>query len=83
MQLGCWAMLVAYSYPRIYKDTYLPVPEKPNDSKEAWCPPGHGDVFSAFHESDLFRSLVEQGKEYVFISNIDNLGATVDLGVPH
>lgn len=22
-----------------------------------------------------------QGKEYVFISNIDNLGATVDLGI--
>ena len=28
----------------------------------------------------LIRSLLADGKEWVFVSNIDNLGATVDLG---
>jgi len=73
-----------HRYPRIYKDTLLPVPEGFNDPKESWCPPGHGDVFSAFHQSPLFQQLAAQGKTHVFISNIDNLGATVDLGTsPH
>ncbi|MDN6683651.1 MAG: UTP--glucose-1-phosphate uridylyltransferase, partial [Bifidobacterium crudilactis] len=38
-------------------------------------PPGHGDVFSTIHESGLLEALEEQGIEYLFISNSDNLGA--------
>ena len=29
------------------------------------------------------EKFISQGKEYIFISNVDNLGATVDLGLSH
>eukprot|EP00093_Oithona_nana_P009830 09830.XXX_147009_151198_1 [CDS] Oithona nana genome sequencing. len=41
-----------------------------------WYPPGHGDFYQAFHNSGLLEELVDQGRKYVFLSNIDNLGAT-------
>jgi UTP--glucose-1-phosphate uridylyltransferase len=46
---------------------------------EDWFPPGHGDTPVAFARSGLLDKMIAEGKEYVFISNIDNLGATVDL----
>ena len=46
-----------------------------------WYPPGHGDFYQAFHNSGLLDELVDQGRKYVFLSNIDNLGATVDLSI--
>ncbi len=45
------------------------------DPKLEWCPPGHGDVFSTMWESNLLDILLEQGFEFLFISNSDNLGA--------
>jgi UTP--glucose-1-phosphate uridylyltransferase len=41
-------------------------------------PPGHGDLFESLASSGLLDQLIEQGIEYIFISNVDNLGATVD-----
>ena len=46
-----------------------------------WYPPGHGDFYHAFYNSGLLEDLVNQGRKYVFLSNIDNLGATVDLSI--
>ena len=46
-----------------------------------WYPPGHGDVYQSFYNSGLLETFINQGKEYMFISNIDNLGATVDLSI--
>ena len=46
-----------------------------------WYPPGHGDVYRALDESGVLDALLAQGKEFVFISNVDNLGATVDLNL--
>ena len=46
---------------------------------ECWYPPGHGDVYQSFYNSGLLDQFIEQGKEYMFLSNVDNLGATVDL----
>jgi len=66
-------------YPRIFKDSLLPVP--PENEKEGWYPPGHGDVFRSFANSGLLEQLIKDGKEYVFISNVDNLGATVDFNI--
>ena len=48
---------------------------------EAWYPPGHGDFYQSFSNSGLLDQLIEDGKKYCFISNIDNLGATVDLNI--
>lgn len=68
-------------YPRIEKDTLLPLPEDIEGDLADWYPPGHGDVFEALFYSPVFQSLRESGREYIFISNIDNLGATVDFNI--
>lgn len=72
-------------YPYIFRESLQPVPARPfdgdEDEREFWYPPGHGDVFSALFQSGLLENLVDQGKEYIFISNVDNLGATVDLDI--
>jgi UTP--glucose-1-phosphate uridylyltransferase len=68
-------------FPRIKKETLLPIPQHPEDPKNCWCPPGHGDVYDALHRSGLLDRLIADGVEFLFISNIDNLGATVDADV--
>jgi len=68
-------------YPRINKETLLPVPQTCNDPLEAWYPPGHGDVYECFAKCGLLDKFVKEGKEFMFVSNIDNLGATVDLRI--
>lgn len=47
----------------------------------SWYPPGHGDVYVSLKRSGLLNKFREMGKKFIFISNIDNLGATVDLGI--
>lgn len=46
-------------------------------------PPGHGDLYESIYNSGLLDQLIAQGKEYLFVSNVDNLGATVDLNILH
>ncbi len=43
-----------------------------------WCPPGHGDLYPSLLSSGVLDRLLEQGVIYLFVSNSDNLGATVD-----
>jgi UDP-N-acetylglucosamine pyrophosphorylase len=67
-------------YPRLDRETLLPVATSIDGSdNECWYPPGHGDVYQAFYQSGLLDKFIEEGKEFMFLSNIDNLGATVDL----
>jgi len=67
------------SYPRLSPVTWSITAKKPysEDSEENWYPPGSGDVFDAFNKSGLLEKFLKQGKEYVFISNVENLGAIV------
>ena len=67
-------------YPRIQKDSLMPMPSKPTGSNGDWFPPGHGDLYEALTNSGTLDHLLALGKEYIFVSNIDNLGATVDKG---
>jgi UTP--glucose-1-phosphate uridylyltransferase len=46
-----------------------------------WCPPGHGDVYGALQRSGALEQLLEAGFRYAMISNIDNLGASVQPGI--
>lgn len=69
-------------FPRIYKETLTPISEDWNSDNKNWYPPGHGDVYRALYNSGFLDGLIEvKGKEYLFMSNIDNLGATVDLKI--
>ncbi|XP_075498321.1 UTP--glucose-1-phosphate uridylyltransferase [Primulina tabacum] len=68
-------------YPRLVVDDFLPLPSKGNVGKDAWYPPGHGDVFPSLMNSGKLDLLLSQGKEYVFVANSDNLGAVVDLKI--
>lgn len=65
-------------FPRIFKDSLLPVPSDHQDAVENWYPPGHGDLFESLVSSGELDYLLSQGKEVLFVSNGDNLGATVD-----
>jgi UTP--glucose-1-phosphate uridylyltransferase len=46
-----------------------------------WAPPGHGDVFTSLATSGMLDMLLEQGYEYLFLSNSDNLGAVLDARI--
>lgn len=52
-----------------------------NSDLEAWYPPGHGDLYESFYNSGLLDMFINEGKEYVFVSNSDNLGAVVDFNI--
>jgi UDP-N-acetylglucosamine pyrophosphorylase len=68
-------------YPRISRDSLLPIPRFASEEKGGWYPPGHGDLYDAVMNSGLVDSLLAAGKEYLFVSNSDNLGATADLKI--
>lgn len=70
-------------FPRISRDSLLPVAKDFDVDKDidAWYPPGHGDFYESFQNSGLLRQFIEEGRQYLFLSNIDNLGATVDLNI--
>jgi UDP-N-acetylglucosamine pyrophosphorylase len=66
--------------PKIDAETLAPIswPESP---ELEWCPPGHGDLYPSMLASGLMDRLLDRGVKFLFVSNSDNLGATVDLRV--
>jgi len=68
-------------YPQVTENAYLPCPK--NIFDDAWYPPGNGDLFTALDRSGVLDSLLSDGKEYIFVSNSDNLGATIDQRILH
>ena len=63
--------------PKLRADDLTPV-SWPQDPQLEWCPPGHGDVYTAMHATGLVDRLLQQGYRYAAVSNSDNLGATPD-----
>lgn len=69
-------------FPRVLKESLEPMPITHEGHEHAdWYPPGHGDFFQSIYNSGLVDTLLAAGKEYIFVSNVDNLGATVDLSI--
>lgn len=68
-------------YPRMLAKDLMPWPAKGKLDKSGWYPPGHGDVFASLVNSGKLDELLAEGKEYIFVANSDNLGATVDLKI--
>jgi len=53
----------------------------PSSPELEWCPPGHGDLYTAMIGSGWLPRLLEEGRRVLFVSNSDNLGATLDLAL--
>jgi len=53
----------------------------PRDPDLEWCPPGHGDLYTALRGTGLLQRLLDEGYERVFVSNSDNLGAVPDARI--
>jgi UTP--glucose-1-phosphate uridylyltransferase len=62
--------------PRIVKSSALPADFA--ETEDNWAPPGHGDIYLALWSTGLLEQMRAQGIRWVFVSNVDNLGATVD-----
>ncbi len=60
--------------PKLLVDGLTPV-EWPQDPDLEWCPPGHGDIYTAILASGILDALLEAGFRYASVSNSDNLGA--------
>ena len=50
---------------------------------DVWYPPGHGDLYSCLADQGYLDRLLADGREILFVSNVDNLGAGVDLRILH
>jgi UTP--glucose-1-phosphate uridylyltransferase len=63
--------------PKLGEDDLEPV-SWPHDPDLEWAPPGHGDLYTSLVTSGMLEQLLDRGYEYAFVSNADNLGATLD-----
>jgi UTP--glucose-1-phosphate uridylyltransferase len=68
---------VQHKEPKIRVDDLQPV-EWPDDPSLEWCPPGHGDLYTALLTSGMLDALLDRGYRYAFVSNSDNLGAVLE-----
>lgn len=66
--------------PKLRAYDLAPV-EWPADPDLAWCPPGHGDLYTAITTSGVLQQLLDGGFRYMFMSNGDNLGAVADPAI--
>ncbi|KGM09600.1 UTP--glucose-1-phosphate uridylyltransferase [Cellulomonas bogoriensis] len=66
--------------PKLRADDLTPV-RWPADPGLEWCPPGHGDLYTALLASGTLHALLERGFRYASVSNADNLGAAPDARV--
>jgi UDP-N-acetylglucosamine pyrophosphorylase len=66
--------------PKLSAETFFPA-ACDSDPELEWCPPGHGDIYPSLVSSGLLQDLLNQGVKYLFVSNSDNLGATVDFSL--
>ena len=69
-------MICQHQSPRLIAGT-LNTFQSPVTERE-WAPPGHGDLYMTLYDSGLLESLLAQGKDILFVSNIDNIYASYD-----
>jgi UDP-N-acetylglucosamine pyrophosphorylase len=63
--------------PKVDARTLAPASWPENPQLE-WCPPGHGDLYPSLLGSGSLDRLLAGNLKYAFVSNSDNLGATLE-----
>jgi UTP--glucose-1-phosphate uridylyltransferase len=66
--------------PKLRADDLPPI-SWPADPSLEWCPPGHGDLYTALTTSGMLDRLLSLGYRYASVSNSDNLGAAPDATI--
>lgn len=66
--------------PKLLASDLTPV-EWPADPSLEWCPPGHGDLYTAVLASGVLQALRDAGCRYASVSNADNLGAAPNAAI--
>jgi UTP--glucose-1-phosphate uridylyltransferase len=66
--------------PKLRADDLQPV-DHPDAPHLEWAPPGHGDLYAALVTSGMLDALLAGGYHTAFVSNADNLGATLDTAL--
>jgi phosphoglucomutase len=79
-ELGTDIEFLQNKVPKIDRETFVPATCESNPDNE-WCPPGHGDLYAALVGSGQLDKLLKAGYLYMFVSNSDNLGATLDVSI--
>jgi UTP--glucose-1-phosphate uridylyltransferase len=64
--------------PKLRADDLQPV-DWPDNPELEWCPPGHGDLYTALAASGTLEQLLDAGLRWAYVSNSDNLGALADV----
>merc|ERR1719327_1767959 len=64
--------------PKLTESDYTPA-DWPSKPECEWCPPGHGDLYPAMLGTESLDKLLAKGFRYMFVSNSDNLGSTMDV----
>jgi UTP--glucose-1-phosphate uridylyltransferase len=68
---------VQHKEPKVLVDGLEPA-QWPADPGLEWCPPGHGDLYTALQTSGLLSQMLDGGYRYAFVSSSDNLAAVLD-----
>lgn len=66
-----------HKVPKVIQSDLSPA-EFPENRDLEWCPPGHGDIYTALITSGALQRFLKKGFRYAFVSNADNLGAFLD-----
>jgi UTP--glucose-1-phosphate uridylyltransferase len=66
--------------PKLREEDLFPVSWPPDPDLE-WCPPGHGDLYTALVTSGMLETLLDRDYRYAFVSNSDNLGAVLERAI--
>lgn len=69
-----------HQVPKLDASTLKPA-QWPANPLLQWCPPGHGDIYAALVTTGTLDRLIDQGRRYLFVSNADNLGATLSTRI--
>eukprot|EP00697_Spironema_sp_BW2_P002779 gnl/Spiro4/13701_TR7298_c0_g1_i1.p1 gnl/Spiro4/13701_TR7298_c0_g1~~gnl/Spiro4/13701_TR7298_c0_g1_i1.p1 ORF type:complete len:486 (-),score=-10.20 gnl/Spiro4/13701_TR7298_c0_g1_i1:4-1290(-) len=67
-------------FPRLDTQTLNPVATSQMD-KDCWYPPGHGDIYHSLFKEGIAQKLLDEKRDIIFVSNMDNPGAILDLRI--